>query len=157
MLRTVAFEAQVRAQRNQTTYVYDGFDRTTKVTDAAGHYRTTEYDANSNVLNSKAFDVFDTLLAHGKTTYDEINRAYVSELQAQDHLGNPIGPSTGSGQPGWNTSTSVFDRNSRVVSSSNDNGVTHFNFYDAASRTTYTRDAAGNEAHFAAGPGVQHS
>ncbi|MCB9892811.1 MAG: RHS repeat protein, partial [Planctomycetes bacterium] len=122
---------------NETTYTYDGFDRTTQVTDAAGHYRTSAYDANSNVTTSSAYDVFDTLLAQSTTTYDEINRGYTSARFAQDHNGNPIGD-------GYNTSTTVFDKNSRVVSSTNDNGVTYTSYYDAANRTTETRDAVGN-------------
>jgi YD repeat-containing protein len=122
---------------NETEYTYDGFDRATQVTDAGGHFRTSAYDANSNVTTSSAYDVFGTLLVQSTSTYDQINRAYVSARLAKDHNGNPIGD-------GWNTSTTVFDKNSRVVSSTNDNGVTYTSFYDGANRTTETRDAVGN-------------
>ena len=125
---------------NQSTVIYDGFDRTTRSTDAAGHYREPVYDANSNVTESSAFNSAGTLLAKSETTYDEINRGYTSRTMANDHQGNPIGD-------GWNTRVSVLDKNSRTVTSTNDNGVTHSVFYDAANRTTYTRDAVGNEAH----------
>jgi YD repeat-containing protein len=122
---------------NETEYTYDGFDRATQVTDAGGNYRTSAYDANSNVTTSSAYDVFGTLLAQSTTTYDQINRAHISARLAKDHNGNPIGD-------GWNTSTTLFDKNSRVVSSTNDNGVTYTSFYDGANRTTETRDAVGN-------------
>jgi YD repeat-containing protein len=122
---------------NATTYDYDGFDRTTKVTDAGGNYRTSAYDSSSNVTTSSAYDVFGTLLVQSTSTYDQINRAYVSARLAKDHNGIPIGD-------GWNTSTTVFDKNSRMISSTNDNGVTNTSYYDAANRTTETRDAVGN-------------
>ncbi len=100
-----------------------GFDRTTKVTDAAGHYRESDYDANSNVTESRAYDSLGVLLAKSQTTFDEVNRGYTSRRLANDHLGIPIGD-------GWSTSTSILDKNSRTITSTNDNGVTSYMFYE---------------------------
>ena len=129
------------ARGNQTSYAYDGFDRTIQVTDAASHYRQTDYDAASNVIETRAYDKFGNLLTQSQTTYDEISRAWTSRRLAKNHLGSAIGD-------GWNTSVSQFDKNSRVVSGTNDNGVTYQTFYDGANRVTRTRDAVGNEARY---------
>ncbi|MBK8205161.1 MAG: hypothetical protein IPK87_00075 [Planctomycetes bacterium] len=126
---------------NESVSEFDGFDRLITSTDPAGHYREFDYDANGNTTESRAYDTLDALLAQSQSTFDEIDRAYTSRRLALDHLGNPIGD-------GWSTNTTVFDHNSRVVSSTNDSGITYHSFYDGANRTTYTRDAAGNESHF---------
>ncbi|MBX3458589.1 MAG: hypothetical protein KF696_01340 [Planctomycetes bacterium] len=126
---------------NESTYVIDGFGRVTRANDALGHYRTTAYNENGNAVLSQAFTNADTLLAATTIQYDEIDRAIQTDRLALDHRGNPIGD-------GFSTNTTVFDRNSRVARSTNDNGVTYHNFYDGANRTMYTRDAVGNETHF---------
>ncbi|MCC6575150.1 MAG: hypothetical protein IT462_15345, partial [Planctomycetes bacterium] len=127
---------------NATAYTYDGFDRTTRVTDAAGHYRTSAYDANSNVTESGAYAVSGGApLAYSYSYFDEIDRAYASHRLALDHRGEPIGD-------GHASNATLFDRNSRVVSSVDDNGVVNYRFYDAANRTDYVRDNVGNEIHF---------
>ncbi|MCC6149493.1 MAG: hypothetical protein IT461_04515, partial [Planctomycetes bacterium] len=131
----------VDARGYTTTYVYDGFDRTTRVTDPAGHYRETDYDLNSNVTETRAKNVGNVLLAQTQFTYDEIDRTTQVKRLAKDLLGNNIGD-------GWQTSTTLFDKNSRVTESTDDNGVTHYRYYDAASRTQFVRDARGNETSF---------
>ncbi|MCQ3950361.1 MAG: hypothetical protein DPW14_11175 [Planctomycetes bacterium] len=128
----------VDARGYSTSYTYDGFDRTMRVDDPAGHYRTTTYDANSNALYSRAYSSAGVLLAESLRSYDEIDRAYQTAVTAKDHEGNNIGD-------GLATSTVLFDKNSRVTSSTDDNGVTFYRFYDAASRVSSTRDAVGNE------------
>ncbi|MCA8936840.1 MAG: hypothetical protein KDB68_11635, partial [Planctomycetes bacterium] len=133
--------SSVDALGNTSTYTYDGFDRQIKSTDAGGNYRTTTYDANSNTLTSSAYDAFDVLLTHSETVYDEASRGYISKRMANDHNGIPIGD-------GWSTNTTVLDKNSRVVKSTNDNGVSHYTFYDGANRTTRSVDAVGNESRF---------
>ena len=120
------------------TYVYDGFDRATIVTDAAGHYRESDYDVHGNVTESRAFNSSNVLLSKSRSFFDELDRAWKSERMAKDHLGIDIGD-------GWNTSTTLFDKNSRVTSATDDNGVTSYRFYDAASRVACTRDSVGNE------------
>jgi YD repeat-containing protein len=130
------------ANGNKTEYEYDGFDRGVLVRDAAGHYRTSEFDANSNVTASKAYDVGNTLLNHNRGFFDELDRAFKSETLAQDMAGVDIGD-------GWRTSTSLFDKNSRVTESTDDNGVKTTFQYDAANRTVKTISNVGDETqHF---------
>jgi YD repeat-containing protein len=126
---------------NESTFTYDGFDRMTIAYDPQGNYRTSAFDANGNVTTSSAYDLAANLLSQNVTTYDTINRPYISARLAKDHLGLPIGD-------GWATSTTVYDKNSRVVSSTNDNGVTSTSYYDGASRVDHIRDAAGNETRY---------
>ncbi|MCC6575131.1 MAG: DUF4347 domain-containing protein, partial [Planctomycetes bacterium] len=125
---------------NATDYDYDGFDRNTRVTDAASHYRTSIYDANSNVTESNAYSSANALLAQSATSFDEIDRPFESRRLALDHRGDPIGD-------GLATNVNLFDRNSRVTNSRDDNGITFYRFYDAANRTLYSRDNVGNEIH----------
>ncbi|MCC6573369.1 MAG: hypothetical protein IT462_06205 [Planctomycetes bacterium] len=129
---------------NKTLYTYDGFDRTTLVTDPAGNERKSYYDANSNVTKSEAYwgtAAAGQLLTRSESFFDEIDRAYQSRRMANDYLGTAIGD-------GYATNTVLFDKNSRVARTTDDNGVTFYRFYDAANRTSYTRDAVGNEVHF---------
>ncbi|MCC6573202.1 MAG: hypothetical protein IT462_05360 [Planctomycetes bacterium] len=128
---------------NQTEYSYDGFDRTTIVKDPAGNERKSYYDANSNVIKSEAYAgaVGGTLLACSEGFFDEIDRAYKSRRLFNNYAGVPAGD-------GYSDSITLFDKNSRVSKSTGDNGASFYRFYDAASRTLYTRDAVGNEVHF---------
>ncbi|GIK53798.1 MAG: hypothetical protein BroJett014_27710 [Planctomycetota bacterium] len=131
----------VDARSFSTSYAYDGFDRTTSVTDPAGHFRETDYDVNSNVTETRAKNAGSILLAKTQFTYDELDRTTQVKRLANDRLGNAMGD-------GWQTSSTLFDKNSRVTESTDDNGVKHYRFYDAASRTLYVRDARGNETRF---------
>ena len=128
------------ALNNVNTYQYDGFDRTSRVTDPFGNYSESIYDANSNAIESRFFGkigfVF-TLLNHSKSTLDELDRGFKSEVMAKDMNGANIGD-------GWRTSTTLLDKNSRTVTRTDDNGVTTNFEYDSANRTIKTTDAVGN-------------
>ena len=59
---------------NATTVSFDGFDRATKVTDAASHYRETAFDVNGNVVTQQAFNSGTTKLTERMMVYDKDNR-----------------------------------------------------------------------------------
>ena len=58
---------------NATTLAYDQFDRLTRVTDPAGHYRQTVFDKNGNVITREARSSGDTLYVQTAFDFDDDN------------------------------------------------------------------------------------
>ncbi|MCC6574393.1 MAG: hypothetical protein IT462_11440 [Planctomycetes bacterium] len=132
------------ANGNTSTFTSDGFDRNTISQDPAGNQRKSYFDANSNVTKTEAFQgsvSSGVLLTRSESFFDEADRTYKSQSLALDENGNAMGD-------GLRVSTTLLDKNSRTISSTDDNGVSSYQFYDAANRTLYTRDATGNETYF---------
>lgn len=66
------------------TYEYDGHDRMTKMTTAAGTVTDVIYDKNGNVLDTQIRDAQNRLLSRGETVYDELNRPLTMKHHRDD-------------------------------------------------------------------------
>jgi RHS repeat-associated protein len=126
---------------NETTYLYDSFDRRIRVTDPLGHYRTTEYDANSNVVKSSAFSSTDVLLAETEYEHDEINRTSKTTRLAKNMFGGNIGS-------GEAITRVALDKNSRAFKTQGPTGIERSTFFDGANRVTHTIDALDNRINY---------
>ncbi len=129
-------QTSYKSPRNKTTtHTFDLFDRRTKTTNALGHYSEAVYDKDCRVTEVKSYDATptpDVLMAHHKTTYDEMGRAWKEE----DLLKGTSDT--------WYTRTSDLDDNGRVLALTDRlNRVTSFE-YDGAGRRTLVTDAIGN-------------
>ncbi|MHC4661111.1 MAG: glycoside hydrolase family 78 protein [Planctomycetota bacterium] len=123
---------------NKTTTEYDGYERATKTIDPAGHYSTTTYDDNGQVLTSSSYDNDGTLLAQSISEYDEAGRAWKTELMTVDSDGCDIGD-------GWRTDITLFDKAGRTIEATDEYGATWFSYYDTAGRRSHTLDPLGNQ------------
>jgi RHS repeat-associated protein len=122
--------------RNKTTtHTFDLFDRRTKTTNALGHYTEWVYDKDSRITETTRYDATpnpDVLMAHHKTTYDEMDRAWKEE----DLLKGTSDT--------WYARTNDLDGNGRLLALTDRlNRVTSFE-YDGAGRRTLVTDAIGN-------------
>jgi RHS repeat-associated protein len=130
-------------ENNLTTYVYDGFDRPSKIqhpsptkgagTSSAVDYEQLTYDANSNVTSRRLRD--GTSIAF---TYDNLNRATLKNLPGAEpdvtYGYDNLGRTTSANQTG-NALTFGWDALSRKTSEAGPQGTTTF-VYDAADEKT---------------------
>lgn len=129
-----------------TTYNYDDFDRLTELVDALGNKQIQAYDKSSNIIQSKAYGPLNEStpgnirLSQTDFLYDEINRLY----QTNEAFFNPADQSPY--EDGLKTTTSFFDRNSRLYQETDDKGHSTYYYYDQADRLKKTVDALSNEA-----------
>jgi RHS repeat-associated protein len=126
---------QKNPRNKTTTHTYDLFDRRTRTTNALGHYTDSVYDKDGKVTEAKNYDSTptpDVLMAHHKTTYDEMDRAWKEE----DLLKGTTDT--------WYARTRDLDDDGRVLALTDRlNRVTSIE-YDGAGRRTLVTDAIGN-------------
>ncbi len=118
-----------------TTFEYDGFDRRTKTINALTDYEVTVYDKDGLVTERKFYEeagTTDTLLAHHKSTYDEIHRLWKEE----DALI--------SGSTTWLARTFGHDKRGLVTSVVDRRGNETVFAFDGAGRRTSATDDIGN-------------
>ncbi len=119
-----------------TNHEYDLFDRREKTINALDHYVTTSFDEGGNAVERKWYEeagTTDTLMAHEKRTYDELNRFYKEEAALIDTTTT------------WKTRTLELDKRGLVTKRTDRrNNATTF-LYDGAGRRIKSTDAEGNE------------
>ncbi len=123
-----------------TLHEYDGFDRRDKTINAITHYVETVYDKNSNVTERKWFEeagTTDVLMAHRKSTYDELDRFFKEEAALIDTTTT------------WVTRTLELDKRGLVTKRTNRrNDATTFT-YDGAGRRIGAIDPEGSNVGWA--------
>ncbi|MFZ3482138.1 RHS repeat-associated core domain-containing protein [Sphingomonas sp. 3-13AW] len=109
--------SRIDAKNNQTSYIYDGFDRLKRTTYVDGTFEEVGYDLNGN-LNSRRTRAGTTLLytydAMNRKIYDDNPNTNVAEVDASysyDNLGNLT---RAGDQNGW-FSAAEYDALSRVT------------------------------------------
>lgn len=145
--------------------VYDGFDRPLRAIDPLGNYTEVEYDVASNMTRVRAFghaagsapapstlnpdgtNPNAVLLSEAFAHYDELNRRYQGDARLFLSGGfaplRPVDLRDGNSD-GFVTSFMEFDRNSRVVFSTQDDNQTTSFSYDGLNRLVETVDQLGN-------------
>jgi len=120
---------------NATTLAYDGFDRTTKMTDPGSHYATTTFDKNSNAVTRQRYNSGNTKLIESRASYDGDNRVTSTAQWAKKaDLSTDI-------ESGTVTFTMSYDKSGRLTQTTDSCGCG-----GGASTTTYTFDGAGRRS-----------
>ena len=130
-----------------TSYlVYDAYDRLVEYIDSEENRLLYHYDANSNRIRESRHgnsgitgQSQDIWLADITVEFDELNRAY---KRADRIIENGI--PTGGGDSGKVISTQLYDRNSQLVSVTDDNSKVTIKSYDGLNRLVLSQDANGN-------------
>lgn len=128
------------ASSNVTSYTYDGFDRTIKISyPGASTEQVTAYDNNGNVL--------DAVNRAGQTivySYDALNRvtAKGGAATAGNYSYDNLGRMTAASQPGVYGLSFVYDALGRQTSASGSLG-TNSSQYDIAGRRTHLSTSQG--------------
>ena len=136
---------------DETSTVFDGFDRVKRVKDGVGGVAELLYDPASNVLTASFSGTIggaspadrsgarNALLARVTSRFDELSRPYrVDQSYFDPRTGGPIGD-------GAVTTQRRFDRAGRMTRVVNDNNHGVDIFYDGVSRRVLARDALSNE------------
>ena len=143
-----------------TDYVYNGYDRCVGRIDALGNVMTWGYDANGNIVDTRARDGQDgrnpgrtltaaglVTLSHARYSFDERNRRYLGE---QEYFAVNVGtgvvtPITLDGDgDGWVETTQAFDRNNNLTALTDDRGQVARFAHDGLDRLTLRTDALNN-------------
>jgi RHS repeat-associated protein len=148
-----------------TTFLYDGYDRRTQITDAVGGQTVTHYDPASNrISNSQSGQpggpsptnssgAGNVLLRRQTYEYDELSRAYQADDQPINGTGfvasgvvttRPPSVTPGPLNPLTISTQSIYDRNSRLVQRIEDDLTTTTTQYDGVDRVVMLTDPAGN-------------
>jgi YD repeat-containing protein len=130
----------------ETLTTYDGYNRLVLFADPMGNTTSTTYDANSNVILTRAegenTDVpgsaLNVLLNESTFVYDALDRLFHTETLYFDPVsGLPIGPGISVFDNTWTNSSHIRD-------ATDDNGHITLYEYDSMYRLSRTTDPAGN-------------
>jgi len=141
LTKTKALDDQNPDEPHITRYEYDGFQRLTQVTDPESNITRQQYDANSNLVNSKILGELvqgrsgqNVLLYETTNTYDDMDRTEKVEVAHFDlNSGDNIGD-------GMSTTRFRYHPNSQTYYVTDDNGKRTIFYYDSASRKRRVTD-----------------
>jgi len=121
---------------HKDSFTLDGFDRGTRETDGLGNYTERSFDANSNVTVMRRVASGGAIMTQVTNSLDEIDRRFREDRLFNNSGGVAVGD-------GIARTDFLFNRNSRLTKSTDDNGNARTNTYDPADRRTKTVDALG--------------